>query len=271
VEVDYAEVIFGDMDATVRSFERLIKSNTKLIICTHASNVIGEIMPIAALGKLCRENNILFAVDAAQTAGIVPIDMINMNIDYLCVASHKGLYAPMGTGILVTRGEINNTIIEGGTGTDSIRTAQPSDLPEMLESGTINVPGIAGVSAGIDFVNSKGIENIYRNELKLAEYLYNKLRSMGGITVFTPYPKYMATVPTIAFNINGITSAEVAEILSDAGIAVRAGLHCAPLAHKRIGTLGVGTVRVCFSVFNNVKEIDTFVNYIFKIKQVKNS
>ena len=269
VEVDYAEVIFGDPEATVRSFERLIKSNTKLIICTHASNVTGEIMPVEALGKLCHNNNILFAVDAAQTAGILPIDMVNMNIDYLCVASHKGLYAPMGTGILVTRGNIFDTIIEGGTGTDSISTSQPLDLPEMLESGTINVPGIAGLLAGIDFVNSKGIENIYRNELRLAEYLYKKLRSMGGITVYTPYPQYMAIVPTISFNINGIPSAEVAQMLSDMGVAVRAGLHCAPLAHKRIGTLDVGTVRVCFSVFNNVNEIDMFANCILKIKHAK--
>lgn len=267
VEVDYAEVIFNDMDATVRSFERLIKSNTKMIICTHASNVTGEVMPIEALGKLCREKNILFAVDAAQTAGIIPIDMKKLNIDYLCIASHKGLYAPMGTGILVARGEIIDTITEGGTGTDSLSTAQPRDLPEMLESGTINVPGIAGISAGIDFVTSKGIENIYNHELKLAAYLYNKLHNIGGLTVYSPYPKYMETVPTISFNINGMASSDVAQILSDMGIAVRAGLHCAPLAHNRIGTLDIGTVRVCFSVFSTMNEIDMFVNSIYKIKR----
>ena len=147
VELSVAEVIFSDKEATVRSFERAIKPNTKVVLCTHASNVTGEVLPIKEIGEICALKGVPFAVDAAQTAGILDINMQEQKIDYLCVASHKGLYAPMGTGILIALGEIPRTLIEGGTGSMSISYEQPLDLPEAFESGTANVPGIAGVSA----------------------------------------------------------------------------------------------------------------------------
>lgn len=265
IETDYAEVIFDDDDATVRSFQRRIKDNTKLVVCTHASNVTGHVMPIEKIGKLCREKGILFAVDCAQTAGILPIDMQKQNIDFLFVAPHKGLYAPMGTGILIARQLVPKTIIEGGTGTESMNLSQPSDMPERLESGTLNVPGIMGIGAGIDFINRKGMKNIYSHEMMLAERFYSGLGRIGGITVYSPYPETGKTVPTISFNINGIPSTETAEILGKNGIAVRAGLHCAPLIHKRVGTLDTGSVRVCFSAFNRTDEVD---RTLFVIKNI---
>ena len=265
IETDYAEVIFDDDDATVRSFQRRIKDNTKLVVCTHASNVTGHVMPIEKIGKLCREKGILFAVDCAQTAGVLPIDMQKQNIDFLFVAPHKGLYAPMGTGILIARQPVPKTIIEGGTGTESMNLSQPADMPERLESGTLNVPGIMGIGAGIDFINQKGMNNIYRHEMKLAERFYSGLSRIGGITVYSPYPETGKTVPTISFNINGIPSTETAEILGKNGIAVRAGLHCAPLIHKRVGTLDMGSVRVCFSAFNRADEVD---RTLFVIKNI---
>lgn len=267
VDVDYAEVIFEDKEAIVRSFERLIKPNTKMIICTHASNVTGHLIPIAEIGSLCKKRGILFAVDAAQTAGIVPINMDEMCIDYLCIAPHKALYAPMGTGILIANKDIPKTVIEGGTGTMSISTAQPAELPEKFESGTVNLVGIAGISAGIDFVNRKGIGKISKYEMNLAKKFYNGLKSVNGIVVYSPYPNENQTVPTISFNIKGINSVDLANMLGKNNIAVRAGLHCAPMAHKRIGTMEIGTVRVCFSVFNMEWEVENLLNVLKKISK----
>ena len=262
ISVDFGEIIFDDVKATVRSFERQITDKTRIILCTHASNVTGQIMPIEQIGELCRKRGILFAVDAAQTAGIVPIDMQKMNIDFLFLAPHKGLYAPMGTGVLIARKPIKNTLIEGGTGTESMSLRQPADTPERFESGTVNVPGIFGISAGVDFINKKGMENIYRHELQLAKRFYNGLKTVRRAIVYTPEPQEGVVVPTISFNIRGITSIDVADYLAQNGIAVRAGLHCSPLIHGRIGTLDSGAVRVCFSAFNTVDEVDKTINVL---------
>lgn len=258
-EVDIAEVIFSDPQATVRSFERLMKPNTRAVVCTHASNVTGEIMPIAQLGALCREKGILLIVDAAQTAGILPIDMQKMQIDYLCIAPHKGLYAPMGCGILIANGDIPHTVIEGGTGVASALPVQPDDYPERMESGTLPLPAIAGLSAGIDFVNTRTTEKIYRAELGLIQKCYAGLSRMGGITLYTPYPEENRFVPVLSFNVREMDSSEVAARLDRYGIAVRAGLHCAPSVHKRLGTIENGTVRISTSTFNTPREIDFFL------------
>lgn len=261
-DIDYAEVIFGDRDATVRSFERLIRPDTRLVICTHASNVTGEVLPIREIGKICAERGVPFAVDAAQTAGILNIDMLDMKIDYLCIAPHKGLYAPMGTGVLIALGNIPDTLTEGGTGSMSISYEQPEDYPERFESGTLNVPGIIGVSAGLDFVIKHKRENIYRHELEILRYIYDRLNSIKGVQLYTKRPEYGDFVPTLSFNIRGKESTSVASMLTENGIATRAGLHCAPMAHRRIGTIDSGTVRICLSSFNNLKEADVFINTV---------
>ena len=266
IECDIAEVIIGDSAATCRSFERLIRDNTKLIICTHASNVTGEILPIEELGKICKEKGILFAVDAAQTAGVLPIDMEKMGIDFLCVAPHKGLYSPMGTGILICRKELNKTLIEGGTGTHSNMLTQPDDMPERLESGTLNIPGIAGLSAGIDFVNKTSLEKIYKHELMLCKTLFEELSKIKGVKIYSQEPKEGKTVPVISFAVNGATSMTVGSYLSQKGIAVRAGLHCAPLAHFTLGTQDSGTVRVSPSAFNTKNDIKELISVIKSFK-----
>ncbi len=268
ISCDVAEVQPGDDDACVRAFERLIKRNTRLIVCTHASNVTGEVFPIKEIGALCAEKGVLFAVDAAQTAGILPINMAEDNIDFLCIAPHKGLYAPMGTGILIARRPIPKTLIEGGTGTESVNQNQPPDLPERFESGTVNAAGIAGISAGIDFVTKKGLSSVYSHELALAQRFYKGIATMGGTTLYTKPPAKGGFVPTVSFNLRGVPSEKTAELLGEQGIAVRAGLHCAPFAHKRIGTLDSGTVRVCFSVFNSVADVDKTLAIL---KNIKNS
>lgn len=270
VSYDIAHVFVGDAEATRNSFEALIKDNTKLIVCAHASNVCGAVMPIKMISELCKEYGIKLLIDAAQSAGVLPIDVDDMGIDYLCVASHKGLYAPMGTGILIASSPIENTIIEGGTGSMSLLDMQPEILPDRFESGTLNLSGIVGIASGIDFVKAKGINNIYLAEMKLVSMLYEGLRKNNNIVLYTDYPKLFNYAPVLSFNVKGVHSEEIASKLNDYGIAVRAGLHCAPLAHKTLGTVQTGTVRVCPSVFTNISDIEYFLNSIKKVSKMAN-
>jgi selenocysteine lyase/cysteine desulfurase len=263
-DYDVAKVDILDDKKTVDNFKKLIKKNTKLIFVTGASNVIGKKIPIKEIGELCKENNILFAVDGAQLVGISDVDVKSMNIDYLCIAPHKGLFAPMGVGVLVAERNLSRPLIYGGTGSNSAEAVQPEELPERIESGTINVPAIAGVKAGIDYVNNYGIENIEKYEMTLAQYLYKKLLNLGAI-LYTTFPYRRSFVPVISFNIKGLNSEETARHLNKYKIAARAGLHCAPLAHKQLGTLETGTVRLSPSIFNNAEEID---KTIFAIKRL---
>lgn len=267
VDFDVAEVSLTDDDITVENFRSLINPRTKMIICTGASNVIGRLLPIQKIGALCRLKNILFTVDAAQIAGVIPIDMKSMNIDYLCVAAHKGLYAPTGTGILIAEKPIDNTLIEGGTGTNSREISQPEFLPERLESGTVNVSGIMGVGAGIDFVKSIGIKQIHTREMRLLKRLYRLMENNPDIVLYTSFIDEKSFAPVLSFDIKGLTSEETAMRLNEVGIAVRAGLHCAPLAHKKIGTIESGTVRISPAIFNTQAQIDYLyrqIAYIIK-------
>ena len=252
----------GDFEKTAESFENAISRDTRLVVCSHASNVTGAVNPIEKIGEICRNKGIPFAVDAAQSAGVLDINMQKMNIDYLCIASHKGLYAPMGTGILIARKPLKNTIIEGGTGSSSLSLVQPEEMPERMESGTVNVPGIFGIGAGVDFVSKKGTPKIYNHEMNLIRYLYKKFSNMGKIRLYTPFPENSKFVPVLSFNVEGYKSEQTAEYLARKNIAVRAGLHCAPTAHKKIGTELGGTVRVCPGFFNTKNDIDFLVNSI---------
>lgn len=269
VLVDVAEVIFSDPEATLRSFERLINKQTKAIVCTHASNVTGEIMPIKALGALCRRLGIIFIVDAAQTAGVLPIDCQKYGIDFLCIAPHKGLYAPMGCGILIARAKLPFTVIEGGTGVASAEPVQPQEFPERLESGTLNLPAISAISAGIDFVNSKGMNNIYSSELRLIQMLHRGLSQIRKTELYADYPKYGNFVPVLSFNLRGYNSSELSAALNDRSIAVRGGLHCAPMIHKRLGTIERGTVRVSTGVFNSERDILYFLDVVHGLSTAK--
>lgn len=261
-------VSFSNDASTIQSFKEKLTNDVKLVICTAASNVFGKTVPLSEIGQICRENNTLFAVDAAQGAGILPIDMNRMNIDFLCIAPHKGLYAPMGTGILIAEKPIPNTIIEGGTGTDSINFNQPDIPPERFESGTVNLPGIAGISAGIDFV-ARNEKFIYQKEMQIIRKIYKGLSETDNIILYAPEPEYSLYAPVLSFNINGMNSQEVAAFLDENGIAVRSGLHCAPAAHKKAGTLKTGTVRVSPSVFNTLNEADIFIQTVKKIAKNK--
>ncbi len=244
-----------DDETLINNIKKLIKSNTKGIICTHGSNVFGIKLPIKKIGKLCKEHNLLFVVDAAQTAGIENIDMQDNNINYLCVAPHKGLYAPMGTGILITD-NLPKPLIFGGTGSYSMSVNQPNYLPEKYESGTINVPGIFGISAGIDFVE-KNKNFIKKYEMQIIDYIYDAFKKNDNIVLYNK-----PDLPVLSFNIKGENSVGVSEYLNKNQIYVRSGLHCAPLAHIKFGTEEIGTVRVSTSIFNNLNEAQRFVYLI---------
>ncbi len=256
-----------DPNTTFENFKANIDGNTKLVICTAGSNVTGLKTPISQIGKYCREKGVLFAVDAAQGAGVIPIDMKNQCIDYLCVAAHKGLYAPMGIGILIANADIKKTLIEGGTGTSSESYEQPDMMPERFESGTVNVPAIAALSAGIDFVLGMGIEKIYKHEVLLINRIYKYLAEENIAAVYRGFADSSMYLPVLSFNIKGKTSTETAAYLNSKGIAVRAGLHCAPSAHKKLGTLDTGTVRISTSVFNSQSEIDKVISVLKAIKK----
>jgi len=267
ISYDVSEVSYVSDDITVENFSRNIKPDTKIIFCTAGSNVTGKALPIKEIGMLCKQRGILFGVDAAQTAGVIPIDMKKMNIDFLCIAPHKGLYAPMGVGLLIARKPIEKTIIEGGTGTGSAELEQGNQMPEDFESGTVNLSGIIGIGAGIDFIKSRGIESIYRHEMRFITKVYTGLKENKNIIIYTSKPEIYKYVPVLSFNVKGKKSYETARFLDGKGIAVRAGLHCAPMAHISLNTLETGTVRVCPSVFNTVNEAEYFIKTMkaFKI------
>ena len=264
IELSIAEVSQDD-ETTVKNFENLIKSNTRIILCTHASNVTGQILPIEKIGEMCKRHGILFGVDAAQSAGVLPINMKKMNIDFLSIAAHKGLYAPMGIGMLISRKPVEFTILEGGTGTNSLDLAQPEEMPERIESGTVNLPGIFGVSAGLDFVKKFTIERLYKNELSLIEYIYSALKKIKKVELYTEKPVLYKSVPVLPFNIKGKESDEVSMYLAKNNIATRSGLHCAPSAHIKIGTMPTGCVRLSTAFFNNFSEADFLIKTIKKI------
>ena len=268
VVFDIACVDFKDDNKTIKEFESKIKPNTKLIICTGASNVFGKLLPIKEIGLLCKEKGILFAVDAAQIAGVIPIDMQKMNIDYLAIAPHKGLYAPMGIGILICEKSIEETIIEGGTGTNSIELVQPGMLPEKFESGTINLPAIFGIGAGIDFVKKTGFGKIHSYEMELIEELYESLSKLKYVKLYTNKPSKENFAPVLSFNIFDLNSEIVSNFLAKNGVAVRGGLHCAPIAHKSMKTVDTGTVRVSTSVYNKKSEVMDFIKLINNEKNI---
>lgn len=262
IDFDIAK-IYEDDNRTIRSFESLIRNNTKAIVCTHVSNVFGVTLPIEKIGRLAKRYGIMFIVDAAQSAGIINIDIQKMNIDCLCMPGHKGLYGPMGTGILIVKnGESLSTIIEGGTGSVSESMIQPDFLPDRFESGTINVPSIIALNAGVNFVKNLGINKIYSHEMKLITRLYRGLRAIKGVNICSPEPVSGKTAPVLAFNIENMFSAEAGDLIGKRGIAVRSGYHCAPFAHKAMGTMETGAIRACPSAFTTQNDIDGLIKCV---------
>ena len=238
------------------AFENLIRPNTRAIVCTHASNLTGNMIDIAAVGALARKQGLLLVVDASQTAGAVPIDMEQMNIDILCFTGHKGLMAPQGTGGLCIREGVEVRPFKvGGSGVHSYDKEQPSPYPTRLEAGTLNSHGIAGLTAALSFIEQTGAETIRERERTLMRRFYEGVSKMEGITVYGDFD--MERTAVVALNIRDYDSGAVSDALyEEYGIATRAGAHCAPRMHQALGTTDRGAVRFSFSWFNSETDVE---------------
>lgn len=250
----------------VDRIKEAIKPNTKLIVTTHASNVVGTLIDIKSVGEIAKENNILYLLDASQTAGVYNIDVKDINVDMIAAPGHKCLFGPQGTGILYIREGINvNISKEGGTGSRSEDLFQPELLPDKYESGTHNTPGIAGLNEGIKFILNKGIDNIRIHEEQLCQYMINRLNEVPNIIIYGP-KNSKQRAPVISINIGYMDPGEVTFLLdSKYGIATRSGIHCAPLAHKTIGTLEQGAIRFSLGYFNTKADIDKAIEALKEI------
>jgi len=233
-----------------------IRPNTRLIAMLHASNVLGTILPIVEIGKIAYAHGILFLVDAAQTAGAYPIDLKSMRIDLLAFPGHKGLYGPQGTGGLIVRPGVHlETWVEGGSGTKSAPETMPEDLPLRLEAGTQNATGIAGLLAGVRFVLEQGVERIRGHELELTALLIDTLCDVPGLSVLGPADRGGRTA-VVSVVVDGYLPDQLAVVLDQVfDVATRAGLHCAPQAHRVAGTLETGALRFSPGFFNTVDEV----------------
>jgi cysteine desulfurase family protein len=243
--------------------EAAIRPNTTMIVLNHASNVVGALLPVAEVGRIARERGMLLLVDAAQTGGAYPVDVQADGIDLLAFTGHKSLYGPMGAGGLIIgeRVDVERMIPlkRGGTGSRSEREEQPDFLPDMCESGTPNVPGLAGLEAGIRWVRERGVEAIRAHEVALTQRLIAGLREIPGVTVYGGLDAELQT-STVAFNVAGMQPSEVGLRLDEEfDVLCRVGLHCAPAAHKTLGTFPGGAVRFGLGAFNTAAEVDAAV------------
>ena len=249
-------------DEIVNSFYRNIGADCCLVVCTHASNVTGQVLPIDRIYKVCKAKGVPFAIDVAQTAGVFPVK-INLHADIICAAGHKGLYGPMGTGILILNGEVlPRSLTQGGTGSSSISLEPLNVPPDYYEAGTVNVPGIVGLRYGIKFVNHNGIDSIRKHELELCQLVYDNLVG-SNIEIYTkPYSK---SAPIFLFNFRNVSCMDGTKLLSDRGFAVRGGIHCAPMAHRALGTLPEGAIRFAPSIFNTKNQVLDFCRVVRNI------
>ncbi len=242
---------------TVWNFEHLIRPNTRMIVCTQASNVFGMRVPVERIGAMARCRGVMMTVDAAQSAGLLPLDLRRQAIDYLCLPGHKGLYGPAGTGLLIVNCPVlPQPLLSGGTGSFSMEPVMPDLLPDRLEGGTVNTPGILGLSAGISFVLQNTPQRLYEKEMQLCASLYEQLCGIRGVQLYSQPPCIGKNLPVIALNLGNLDSTTAAECLNEKGIAVRAGFHCAALAHRKMHTDRDGVVRMSLGAFNTRAQAD---------------
>lgn len=252
-------------EAVLAAFDKAVTPEIDAVICCHVSNVFGFVQPVEEIAALCRDRGVPFIIDASQSAGALTLDMEALGAAFIAMPGHKGLYGPQGTGVLLCSGaEPVKTLLEGGTGSQSMRQSMPDFLPDRLEAGTHNVPGIAGLLAGVRYVKERGPENILLRERRLAQLVSQGLRRLPGVTVYANEDlRHQAGV--VSFTCRELGAEELAAALGEKDIAVRAGLHCAPLAHETAGTVDTGTVRVSFSDHNTPGEVEDFLDAMREI------
>lgn len=251
VEIAVADGPLFDPAAMLAQFRQALAQPADAVICTHVSNVFGYVLPVSDIAALCRKKGVPFVLDASQSAGMLPVDMKALGASFIAMPGHKGLYGPQGTGLLLCGCE-PAPLLRGGTGSQSLLQEMPAELPDRLEAGTHNMPGIAGLLEGLRFVQRQGVARIADYEGELGRYAAQRLADIPGVEVFSG-PEQTGVV---SFRVSGWDCEELGEALASRGIALRAGLHCAPLAHRTAGTLETGTVRFSPSVFNRRQEVD---------------
>lgn len=241
----------------VQDFEREIRGNTRMIVCTHGSNLTGNLVDIAAVGETARRHRVLFCVDASQTAGVFPIDVQEMKIDILCFTGHKSLLGPQGTGGLYVREGVEvRPLKSGGSGVQTYRKEHPPEMPTALEAGTLNGHGIAGLNAAVAYIQEMGMDVIRKREQELMRRFYDGVKEIPGIKIYGDF-SVRERCPIVALNLRAYDSSEVSdELFMTYGIATRPGAHCAPLMHRALGTVEQGAVRFSFSHYNTEEEID---------------
>lgn len=261
IEYDVFDVR-GGPESVILRLEKLVRVNTRAIVCAHASNICNITAPIEAIGEFCRHRGIAFIVDGAQSAGLYDIDLSRTCIDFLCAPGHKGLYGPQGCGIMVVGSRFENlhTLVEGGSGIHSLDDHMPEELPEHFEAGTLPTPSIAGLCEGISWVQKNGVRTIYEHECALWNRLYNDLQSIKGIRVYDDTPGAI-----LLFNVKDRSPAYVGTELMRAGICVRSGFHCAPMAHKTLGSGVDGAVRVSFGAMDSLSDVKRCVDVLYGI------
>ncbi|MBE5772727.1 MAG: aminotransferase class V-fold PLP-dependent enzyme [Clostridiales bacterium] len=240
---------------------RALTPATRLIVCTHASNVTGAIQPVAAIGTIAREYGITYLIDGAQALGCLPVNVAALKCDLYAFPGHKSLLGPQGTGgLYIRKGLVLSTLREGGTGSSSDNMLQPSELPERYESGTVNLPGIAGLLAGAEYVHPR-LDQIMIHERELTSALMEALSPIPGIEIYSPREE-SARAGIVTFNLPGMTSSQTADALAAQGIAVRGGLHCAPGAHRFLGTASRGAVRASVGHASTFEEVESFAKAV---------
>ncbi|MDD3165077.1 MAG: aminotransferase class V-fold PLP-dependent enzyme [Oscillospiraceae bacterium] len=250
---------------TLRAFDEAITTETAAVVCTHVSNVFGYILPVRGIAAICKARGVPFVLDASQSAGCLPVSLQSLGAAYIAMPGHKGLYGPQGTGILLCGEPMPTPLMAGGTGSQSALLTMPDFLPDRLEAGTHNVPGICGLTAGIRFVLEYGEDAILHHEKMVMEHLIAPLRAVPEIQLFTARSDCQTGV--LSLIVKNMDCEDVAEKLAKRGVAVRAGLHCAPIAHESAGTLEPGTVRLSVSVFNTSWEGEHAAAYLKALAQ----
>ena len=248
------------------AFEAAIRSNTRAIVCTHGSNLTGNLVDMGKIGAIAKTHGLLLVVDASQTAGVVPIDVGKMNIDILCFTGHKGLLGPQGTGGLHVREGVEvRPLLTGGSGVQSHSKTHPAQMPTALEAGTLNAHGLAGLNAGVGYLLETGVDRIRQKELDLMWAFYEGVKTIPGITVYGDFSG-RERCPIVSLNVRDYDSSQVSDALfCEFGIATRPGAHCAPLMHEALGTHQRGAVRFSFSHFSTMEEIKTAVSALREI------
>ena len=246
--------------------EKAFRPETKAVVCTHASNLTGNMLDIARIGRIAKEHGCLFIVDASQTAGVFPIDVRSMQIDVLCFTGHKSMLGPQGTGGMIVRDGLSiRPLKTGGSGVQTYSRTHPKEMPTALEAGTLNGHGIAGLNAAVDYINHTGMDRIREKELGLMRRFYDGIRDIRNIRIYGDFSESLRA-PIVSINLGEYDSSEVGdELYMTYGISVRTGAHCAPLMHGALGTVSQGAVRFSFSHFNTEEEIDAAIRALHEM------